>query len=338
MHAKIADKLAFLRGVQLFGHHEAHEFLTGWPWGPSVPFPKRPTIGAVVSKLRGAPKGMFPYVSLAGWDRWDDPAYAGPAHRPFFASKRYSQAYADLVLCDGVSLDRVNDRRSLLQSFDILKRDMDAGGAMAGVDAFTERALDLVTSSKAREALDVSRESEAIRQKYGDQDYFGLEGPGPQCLQARRLVEAGVSVVTIALGAWDTHQNNFSTMRVLLPLLDQALYGLVTDLHERGLSDEVAVVVGGEMGRSPKINDQAGREHWPEAGNFVIAGGGFRMGQTIGETDRIGAQPIGKQMRMPNILATLYQFLGIDPATTITDTSARPIPLLVEQTPIAELL
>jgi uncharacterized protein (DUF1501 family) len=156
-------------------------------------------------------------------------------------------------------------------------------------------------------------------------------------LTARRLAEAGVSVVTLKVGDWDTHEKNFRDMRDQLPQLDQGIHALVTDLYDRGLEKDVAVVVWGEFGRAPQISRGDGRDHWPEAGAAVIAGGGFKVGQVIGDTDAQGARAKGRPYTPGNIMASLYAHLGIDPAATLPDHNGRPVYILDEREPVREL-
>ena len=200
---------------------------------------------------------------------------------------------------------------------------------MAGSDAFTQRAMEMVTSPRAREAFDVSRESPETHARYGK--YC------ENLLMARRLVEAGVSVVTLKIGDWDTHEHNFRDMREQLPQLDQGFHALVTDLHDRGLEQDVAVVLWGEFGRAPRVSRIAGRDHWPEAGAAVLAGGGFKTGQAIGETDSHAARAKSTPYTPGNVLANLYRHLGIDPATTIPDHANRPMYVLDDRELVREL-
>jgi uncharacterized protein (DUF1501 family) len=187
----------------------------------------------------------------------------------------------------------------------------------------------MVSSTKAREAFDIAKEPAAAREKYAGNEDF---------LRARRLVEAGISVVTLAVGGWDTHGNNFGALRTMLPKLDAGITALVTDLHERGLGREVAVVVWGEFGRTPRVNASAGRDHWPMAGFALLGGGNFKTGQAIGETDPLGERPRGLSMTSSHVLTSLYQHLGIDPATTIPDHAGRPMYLLEERDPVPGLV
>jgi hypothetical protein len=280
----------------------------------------------VVSWLTGKQDGLPPYVSLMNQPLSEDPAYCGTAHRPFVPT---GPGLENLGLVAGVSLDRLHDRKQLLGSLDTIRRDIDYRGALAGVDAYTVRALDMVASSKTRDAFDISKEPLEVREKYGkaNEDF----------LRARRLVEAGISVVTLVVGGWDTHANNFIGLRHLLPNLDQGVHALVSDLHQRGRNKDVAVIVWGEFGRTPRVNPTAGRDHWPRAGFALLAGGNFRTGQTIGETDARGEEPKGLSMTSSHVLTSLYQHLGIDPALTLPDNNGRPMYLLDEREPVPGL-
>lgn len=323
--ARIMDKLAIVHGIRSndLGDHTPHYILTGFPDRG-----RRPALGSIVSFLQPRPEGLPPYVSLMyqppGLYDNESPTYAGPAHRPFAPR---GGGLANLSLCRDISLERLSDRRQLLDAFDGLRRRVD--GTAIGVDPFRQRALEMITSSQARAAFDLSREPAHVHARYGKFcENF---------LMARRLVEAGVSVVTLKVGDWDTHEHNFRDMREQLPQLDQGFHALVTDLHERGLENDVAVVLWGEFGRAPRISRIAGRDHWPEAGAAVLAGGGFRVGQVIGETDAHAARSRGRPYTPSNILANLYRHLGIDPASTIPDHNNRPMHILDDREPVSEL-
>ena len=320
--AQIMDKLAILRGLHFVEEHSAHSLWTGYPERIN-----RPAFGSVVSYLKGPHEALPPYVSLMNQPLSEDPAYCGTAHRPFVPS---GPGLENLGLVSGVSLDRLQDRKQLLDGLDTIRRDIDYRGALAGVDAYTVRALDMVASTKTREAFDIGKEPQAVRDRYGtaNEDF----------LRARRLVEAGISVVTLVVGGWDTHSNNFSAMRSLLPNLDQGVHALVSDLHERGRGQDVAVVVWGEFGRTPRVNATAGRDHWPRAGFTVLAGGNFKTGQIIGETDAHGESPKGLSMTTRHVLTSLYQHLGIDPGLTIADNNGRPMYLLDQRDPVPGLV
>jgi hypothetical protein len=320
--ARIMDRLAILRGLHFVEEHSAHSLWTGYPERIN-----RPAFGSVVSYLKAAQDGLPPYVSLMNQPLSEDPAYCGTAHRPFVPS---GPGLENLGLVAGVSLDRLQDRKQLLGGLDTIRRDIDYRGALAGVDAYTVRALDMVASTKTREAFDISKEPAAVQEKYGkaNQDF----------LRARRLVEAGISVVSLVVGGWDTHGNNFGALRGMLPNLDQGIHALVSDLYDRGRSQDVAVVVWGEFGRTPRVNAAAGRDHWPRAGFTVLSGGNFKGGQIIGETDAHGESPKGLSMTSTHVLTSLYQHLGIDPGLAIPDNNGRPMHLLDEREPVPGLV
>jgi len=361
LQAKIADKLALVRNLRFDARsfHELHEVCTGFS-----AVARRPAFGSVVSRLRSGDRSPLPryvspnlsdniYLRLSGngpdvSHAPEDPSYVGVAHQPFDPS---GPGLENLTLARGITLERLADRRALLQAFDGLSRDLDRGAQMSGMDPFTARALEIISSPAARDAFDLSKEPTRVRDLYGPdvRNRFSYLPNwtwfSSKFLLARRLVEAGVPVVTLAPGAWDHHGlitpqhrgNIFAQLRELLPWLDRSLYALLTDLHARGLDQDVVVVVWGEFGRSPRINRYAGRDHWPAAGFALVAGGGLRMGQVIGATDARGEKPNGRAYTPQNILATLYRFLGIDPATTLPDHNGRPMHLLDDREPISEL-
>jgi uncharacterized protein (DUF1501 family) len=280
-------------------------------------------------------------VSLHDNPTWEHPYYLGAAHRPLrtFQREKDNPALADMQLPTGVGRERLDDRKVLLKSFDNLRRDLDRSGAFDTVDASTAKAMEIVTSGRVREAFNLSKEPEKLRARYG----FGKAAfdfiPGQEFLLARRLVEAGARVVSVCVHGWDTHEKNFETLRKQLPLIDQALHALITDLETRGLLDDVSIIMGGEMGRTPRITkDRAGREHWPEAGCTIMAGGGLKVGQVVGATDSTGSQPKGRPITPQMMISTLYQSLGIDSALTFPDTAGRPVYLLDEREAIEELV
>ena len=340
LQARIADRLAIIRNLRVLATdtHMPEELLTGFPL-TSVKAGQRPAFGSVVSKLDQRNGSNFPpYVALDmgqmphGYTRplALEPAFLGIAHQPFDPSS--PGGVANLGLADGMTLDRLTERKTLIRAFDNLRREFEyAKGTFTGMDSFTAQALEIVSSPRVRDAFDVGKEPERVQAQYGAHSRF---------LQARRLVEAGVSVVTVlAPGYWDTHGANFNYLRQALPALDEAIYALVTDLHERGLDNDVTVVVWGEYGRTPKINNNAGRDHWPQASFALVAGGGLKMGQVIGATSPRAEQPVGGSYIPQNLLATLYrEVFGIDPTTTLTDQSGRPIPLLDTSESITELV
>lgn len=351
LQAKIADKFAILRGLRTNGNHDPTELLTGIPAAASgsIGANRRPAFGCVISKLHGVEGPLPPYVSLSdhrlltAYDDPEEPAYLGASHRPFSVR---GPIMNDLTLAPGINSERLEDRKALLRSFSSLQREVDnSQKMMAGMDTYTARALQMIASTQVRDALDLNREPDRLRERYGQQ--------GIEFLRARRLVEAGVSVVSIAArfgvrvpgvndpGGWDTHGSNFKLLRAKLPIYDQAVYALLTDLHERGLDRDTAVVIWGEFGRTPKIGDSNsdGRGHWNEAGCALIAGGGLRMGQVVGETDARAERARFRRYTPQDVLATLYHLLGIDPATTtLTAHSGRPQYLIDHGEKIAALI
>jgi hypothetical protein len=356
--AKIADKFAVLRGVQLAHLHTANEFYSGYPWQetPRASVPgeaRRPALGSVVSRLLGGSPAVPPYVSLNNRADWERAYYLGLEHEPLRVGGGNSrEALDDLGRCRNVTVQCLENRTDLLHAFDTLRRDLDGKGALRGLDGFQSRALQMVASGRVRSAFDLDKEPDRVRHRYGERPYSVINQecgvtrmhtvphPGRALLQARRLVEAGVSVVTVAFHDWDTHRYNFTTLRQLLPPLDQALAVLITDLDDRGMLQDVAVVMGGEFGRTPRIGDLTpdGRSHWPEAGFLWVAGGGLKTGQVIGATDARGERVVGNPIRMQNVLATLYRVLGIDPGVTFPDYNGRPQYVLEDPRPVGELL
>ena len=348
--ARIADKLTIVRNMTFTGdNHSGEQLTTGWRSENNGRL-KRPAHGAIVSYLREREMGppQVPSYVLLSPPMADGPVYrdefgalyAGSGHGPFTPT---GPAFDDLILAPGVTRERLAERRELLRGFDTLRRDLDGRADLAGTDRFTAQAFELLTSSKTRTALDIEQEPDRVRDRYG------IRGPNAaraaRWLQARRLVEVGVPVVNFRVAGqedWDTHTGNFTSLRQsLLPTLDQGLSALVSDLHDRGLDKDVAVVVWGEMGRTPRVAQDrpgGGRDHWHDSSFAVLAGGGWPMGQVIGSTDAWGSRATGTPYTPQNVLATLYAHLGINPTTTLTDFTGRPHALLDDCTPIKELL
>lgn len=359
--AKLADKLAVVRNLHFTQpDHQTHEIFTGFPAAPKAPFmspPAKPAFGSIVARFHRQDRSMLPrYISLGLSDFTstvalsEDPLHLGPAYRPF---EPKGQGLRSLTLGKDLTLERLENRKQLRAAFDSLRRDMDATGQMEAHDQFTAQALQMICSPEVRDALDVSQEPAHVRELYGPDVKFklvyqhGHTWYHSKFLLARRLVEAGVPVVTLAVGGWDDHGkvndaspkgNLFERMREKLPHFDHSIHALVTDLHQRGLDKDVAVVVWGEFGRTPKVNFAGGRDHWPRASFALFFGGAFRTGQVIGRTDERGQAPVGNSYTAQNVLATLYHHLGIDPAlSTYPDPSGRPVHLLEDCNRIAEL-
>jgi uncharacterized protein (DUF1501 family) len=330
--AAVMDKLVVIRSiVGATGDHDAFQCQTGRT-KRNQPQGGWPSMGSVLSKLKGPAHPAMPaFVGLApkmGHMEWADPGqsgFLGVAHAPF---KPEGDGKANMVL-NGITLDRLNDRKALLTSFDRFRRDADASGMMSGLDNFNQQAFGVLTSSRLMEALDISLEDPRIRDRYGKGDPKNRDDGGPKLMEhfliARRLIEAGSRCVTLAFSRWDHHGQNFKALRQDLPLLDQGLSALIRDIHERGLQNNISVVVWGEFGRTPKINPDAGRDHWPNVSCALLAGGGMRTGQVIGSTDRIAAEAKDRPVHFQEVFATLYKSLGIDTnQVTVNDLSGRP--------------
>ncbi len=347
--AKMADKFTFIRSmVGSDGPHDLQMCLTGRPGRKNPPPGGWPSMGAALSKLQGSTNDSCPpFVGLSpkcGHDEWGDPGqsgFLGPAHSPFTPFRGAGKE--DIVL-QSLNMDRLLDRRNLLASFDSFRREVDQSGMMAGIDTFNEQAFGVLTSSALGAALDLSKEDSRTVAAYG-KGTEKLKDDGcwrrlDQFLMARRLVEAGARCVTIGFSRWDWHSQNFKQGREEFPLLDQGVSALVQDLHDRGLDQDVSVVVWGEFGRTPKINKDAGRDHWPNVSCALLAGGGMNHGQIIGATDRIGGEAADRPVEYQEVFSTLYHRVGIDARnTTVNDLSGRPTYLVdAQHAPMKELV
>lgn len=353
--AAMMDRMAIIRSVVgSSGKHDNFQCSSGWPEDALKSVGGRPSIGSVVAKLQGqvdpgvpATIGLAPPTKYVPWSNAGIAGFLGAAYKPFQPDEK---GMADLTLND-ISWDRLGDRKRLRSQLDRLRRDVDAGGLMEGVDQFTQAAFDVLTSSKLVDAVDLSKEDPRIRELYGDGKPFnyvhdGAPTANESLLMARRLVEAGARCVTLTYGRWDTHgtnhgapANNFAVMRNHGPRLDQALTALIQDLDDRNLLDDVTVVAWGEFGRTPRVNQKGGRDHWPAVSCAVLAGGGMRTGQVIGSTNRLGEHAQDRPVHMQEIVATLYHNLGINPGTTtLVDPAGRPQYLVDHRDPIRELV
>jgi hypothetical protein len=336
--ARVMDRISILRSL----HHTAadhgvgtHWIMTGFPGQPSHRDNERPSVGSVVARLRGAnAPGVPPYVAIPGAPPFGLGAYLGPGGNPFSPDGDLlgDARVRNLDPPGSLTLDRLDDRRDLLARLDRIERRRDASGVMEGMDRFTAEAHAMVTGPRARRAFDLSREEPRLRDRYG------RTRVGQACLLARRLVEAGVTFVTVVDGSWDHHGQVFDGCRRQLPPLDAAVASLVEDLHDRGLAGRVLVLVWGEFGRTPRINGQGGRDHWPGCMSAIVAGGGLRMGQVIGATGRRAEAPRDRALRPEDLLRTVYQVLGIDPRHEFRNEAGRPLAVLNQGQPIVELL
>ncbi len=339
--AQRMDRLAIIRSlVGSEGRHAAFQCMTGHGINNQPPG-GWPSLGSAVSKLQGpTPSGMLPFVSLsprmknATWGDPGQPGFAGQAHAPF--SPNAEQAQLNL---NGISLDNLRNRKALLASIDRLQREANQSSALEGLTKNYQDAFGLLTSSKLLEALDLEREDPKIRDWYGrgapENAGYGDAGPlmNDYLLAARRLVESGVRVVTLAYGRWDwhgrPHGTNFENARDHFPIFDQGLSVLMDDLRDRGMENDVSIVVWGEFGRTPVINKNGGRDHWPQVACAFLAGGGIRAGQVIGATNKLGEFPTERPVHFQEVFATLYHNLGIDVSTaTLPDRGGRPTYLI----------
>jgi Protein of unknown function (DUF1501) len=326
LQAKMFDKLAVIRSIVSVDEHSDSLVMTGYSDNVNRTA-GHPCFGSVVSKLRGGVKAdVPPFVSLRGMSRGTEPGYLGVAHRPFTPN---GEGAKDLKLPGGVDTVRVDERKALLDGFDDVRRDIDASGTMAGLDSFTSRAFDMVTSGTVRNALNLEKEDAKTRERYK-----GVE----QFLTARRLVEAGVGCVTLAIGGWDTHGQNFQTLKKQLPQVDRGVANLIEDLCERGLDKDVVTVMWGEFGRTPKVNMNAGRDHWSPVMSALIAGGGMKMGQAVGASSERGERPKDRPCTAQHVLSTIYRAIGIDPVQTFPNGAGRPMYILDDREPLTELL
>jgi len=345
--ARIMDKLVPIRTMygSPSGDHDSFICYTGRPV-TKQPSGGWPSLGSTLSKLQGHTNPGIPaFVGLA--PKAGHPPYGSPGHPgflgPAFTAFRPNGPGMEDLSLNGVTLDRLSDRRALLTGFDRFRRELDNSGVVEGLDAFNQQAFGILTSSKLMEALDVGREPAKVRERYGKGDPANYGDGAPrnceQFLVARRLVEAGARCVTLNFGRWDFHSNNHSELLTHLPLFDQAMSALVEDLHERGLDKDVAVVAWGEFGRTPQINADGGRDHWPQLGCALLAGGGMRTGQVIGATDRLGGEIAERGVHFGEVFATLYNQLGLDTArVTIPDLTGRPQYLVDGWKPMRELV
>ena len=336
--AQMMDRMAIIRSlVGSAGRHEAFQCLTGRVRNRQ-PTGGWPSMGSVVSKIQGPVRlGTPPFVSLSprmkggGWADPGQAGFAGIAHAPF----KPNQDGQNNLLLKGISLNKLRDRQSLRKQLDRVRHQIDAFGTMEGLDAFHEQAFGILTSAKLAEALDLEREDPKLRARYGpgsnEPAGYGDAGPlnNDYLLAARRLVEAGVRIVTLAYGRWDwhgrPHGTNFENARDHFPVLDQGLTALMTDLKNRGMDKDVTVLVWGEFGRTPRINKNGGRDHWPRVSSAILSGGGMKTGQVIGATNHLGEHAKSRPVHFQEVFATLYRNLGIDVnRTTLNDFHGRP--------------
>lgn len=351
--AQRADRFALIRSiVDSQADHNAYQCFTGQVPGRTVPGGGWPQFGSAVSKVLGPLDKAVPafasvcYTCSHGPYNEPGPGFLGVGQSPFQSQGPTRQ---DMIL-NGVTSSRLGDRRTLLAGVDRLRREVDQANRFTGMDQITEQALNILTSSKLADALDLSKEDPRLVARYGtgnDKDFIDGNGAPrvPQSfLMARRLVEAGCRVVTVNYSKWDWHGGSYNTIfnreREDFPILDNALSTLMDDLRDRGLEDDVTVLVWGEFGRTPVISAQVGRDHWPRVNSAFLAGGGMRLGKIIGATDRLGGEATERPVTFGEVFATLYHNLGIDTThTTLTDLNGRPQYLVANNArPLSELV
>lgn len=369
--AASAHRFAFIRSlIGSEGAHDAFQCQSGFGAKDQQSVGGRPALGSVVAKLRGSPQDVAPpFVDLMlGRPQVRNsarPGFLGPTFNPFrpdiskmFVRELQEGMKAELARLgpapaikftwvDGLSAETLNDRTKLLNSFDRARRDLDTSRSMEAMDRFAEQAASILTSGRFANALDLGQEPQSMLDRYtpagaAETGQFVTSEGAPsvrKLLLARRLVEAGVRCVSVSFSDFDTHSDNFPRMRQVLPLIDHGLHALVTDLDERGMLGDVSIVVWGEFGRTPRINKNGGRDHWQATSPAILAGGGMKVGQVIGATDRDAGAVVSRPVHYQEVFATLFHNLGIDPtATMLTDPNGRFHHLLEHDQPIRELV
>jgi hypothetical protein len=341
MLARQTDKFSIIRGhnPQNGSHGTAdHLMMSGHKFNPSLPFP---CYGSVVSKERGYRDGMFPFVQLGRYiDRRFNGGIAGflgDEYNPFEVfddPNAKSFRVRDLGLADTAARARLERRYSMLTDLEHYQREVEeTAQTVRARDVFYEKAHSLITSPAAKRAFDLAQEPDRVR------DAYGRSTLGQSCLLARRLIEAGVQFVTVTDAGWDTHQNNFRSLKDrLLPRLDRAYASLLQDLHCRGMLERTLVVWFGDFGRTPKINPSAGRDHWASAGAACMGGGGVKTGEVVGATNGLGEFVVDNPVTPQDVAATIYQALGIPLHTWYRSQDGRPIELVPEGKPVRQLL
>ncbi len=336
--AQTADKIAIVRSLYhtIPSHGPASVFMTtGNKPTPALDYP---SLGSLATKLLPAEKGVPPYVSF-GDNRRGMAGYLGTAYNPFIVEgnaggKGGSLRVRGIQLPTGFTLEELENRDKLFKGFDETFRATDKSADLVeGLDTFHKQALDILRSDRTKKAFDLNQEKPELRERYGKSAF------GQGALAARRLVEAGVRFVTISLGGWDTHGKNFDALsKRLLPTLDQTLSALIGDLSERGLLDQTIVYCAGEFGRTPKINKNAGRDHWRGRWRWPSRAAGSSAATAHGSTDVQGMAPATEPCMPDDVSATLFHCLGIDPHRELTSATGRPIQLFREGRIIEKLL
>ena len=339
--ATMCRKLAILRTVfhDQGDHGQAcHAVMTGYKPTKGDPGNEFPSIGSIIAKELGPREsGVPPYIATMTSLPSANASFLGVRYNPFqtygYPTSPSFRA-RNMALPEGVDAVRADRRRALLSRFDDFRRDADASGAIEGMDQFTRRAFELATSPKIREAFDMSGEKPELRERYGENS-FGAQS----CLLARRLIEAGARYVTVRVdGQWDSHKDNFTAHRSLIPPWDQCLSALIEDLEQRGLLETTLLVIGGEFGRTPRVNKDAGRDHWPSCYTTVLAGGGVKPGVILGDSDSLAEYPKNRPISHQDVIATIYHQLGIDYRKPNYNEAQRPVEILNYGKHIQEIL
>jgi hypothetical protein len=353
MSAKIMDRWSVVRSLH---HHDAGHSagdqicFTGYNPGPNPDENVYPSVGSVVSKQLGhLSTAVPPYVMIPRMLPGAGSAYLGVAHKPFETQADPANPgpfkLPNFQLASGVTLEQVGERKDLLKSFDRIRRDADASGQLDAADKFQAKAWEILTSPAARDAFDLDREPMKLRERYGLMPAFdpkaanrcGAPNWAQRMILARRLVEAGVRLVTVDCRWWDTHVKGFESLRLgFLPRWDRAFTALLEDLDTRGLLETTLVLAWGEFGRTPKVNNDAGRDHYPNVFSAALAGGPVKGGRVVGESDANGAFPKTNPKTPQDVLATMYRHLGVDTEAQYLN-NGRPVPVLPSGKPVEEL-
>lgn len=354
LHARMMDKFSIVRSLHHAdaGHSSGDQIcFTGYPSGPSPDVNVMPSCGSIVARQLGHKNPQLPaYVMIPRMVPGTNSAYLGVAYKPFETGADPANAgpfsLPNFALAEGLTLERMGDRRELLSSFDRLRDELDRSGHMGAMNRFRQQAWEILNSPKAREAFDLDKEPPALRERYGFMPAFdpgaanrcGAPNWSQRMLLARRLVEAGVRLVTVDLRWWDTHVLGFDSLRRgFLPRFDKAYTALIEDLQQRGLLESTLVIAWGEFGRTPRVNKDAGRDHYPNVFSAALAGGPIQGGRVVGSSDAHGAFPLANPKTPQDVLATMYKHLGVDTSAHYINSAGRPMAVLPSGTPLDEL-
>jgi hypothetical protein len=340
--ATMCDKLTILRSVyhNMNEHSQAvHTTLTGYAPTKGDPAQEAPSCGSIIAKQLGWRAGLPGYIAVQQEIGHGRAGYLGVEFDPF---ETFGYPTSDgfrvrnLKAADGLKPDRVANRKAMIEQFDSIRRDADATGAIEAMDTFRRQAFELATSPQVQEAFDLGKEEAKTRERYGRQSNAG------QCaLLGVRLVERGARFVTVKMDfakPWDSHQDNFTAHRLNVPMYDHVVSAVIEDLEQRGILEQVLVIVAGEFGRTPRINDKAGRDHWPSCYSVVLAGGGVKRGMILGSSDALAELPKDRPISHQDVLATMYRILGVDFSQSYLNEAQRPVQVLNTGEPIREIL